>query len=406
MGKLWRVVLVLALLIGAAACGRGDTDAPRAKPAPAGPHALFKAPLSTQFAAARAATEETGSSHFTSTLTYGSSKGDIVEQTEGDQDYTAMTASADRAFTMPKAHPAELLKALGESARDSRQSMVITGEGVLFRTSTGRWLNYSSTQSQEFAKDAGEMLGRAGEAAPYTSPLNDLVSRVSPETAPKVLPDGTRRYTEEGGVNALIDVLPPGLGTVVEAVGPPTVPVTVDIDAQGHFRRIEADLGPLLGALKETAPGLYGGIRTLRAEYTLTGFGTSAPAGAPASGAIDQAHQVLVPARSVKPGLCGGVDTGLGLPRLVRPVPCTGKHDIRVFAQLNLDKEVAAKDADPMRVAGEECERAYDRAPRGWTGEATEQGYYSWLGHNESTGSSASGGTSVRGEFTCYVVTS
>ncbi|MEU8890588.1 hypothetical protein [Streptomyces sp. NPDC048442] len=406
---------VLALLLAVVtACDDGTgTRVERTAPStgqsaaqpPAGPHPLFKKQVRDQVSAAHSVTEKTGSAHFVSTLVYGSAKGDIVQRDEGDQDYTTQSASAEHTFLMPAAHPASLLEDLNEDTRKSRQSLIVADGDVLHHTSSGRWLRYSSAAGSEFAKKADEMLSHSGEAAPYRTPLSDILAELSAENAPKVQPDGTRRYTEKINRQSVGQLLPDALRAAIwqeNKDGPTTqAPLTVDVDAKGRVTRIEANLDGVLPVLKKNAASHLPGVRTLRAQYTLTHFGRAIPAPAPVGATVDDAEKLLVALQDMKPGTCAdSKDTGMKVKQLARPVDCGKRHDLRVFGQVAID-EPADGDEEQQAdsIAMDECGRKYDSMPAGWRSDTIDNGYYTQRSDLSTLGDT------LKGAYTCYFLT-
>ncbi|MFF0744069.1 hypothetical protein ACFYVL_27100 [Streptomyces sp. NPDC004111] len=397
---------VAALLVALAACEAG-ADAPARKtasPKPTGPHALFKRPLRDQVHAAGRATKEVGNAHFRSTLRYGSARGDIVLTEEGDQDYLTDSAVARTTFRMPAAHPRGLLDDIGEESRTSEKNFAVVDSDVYYRTASGRWLRYSRGMSQEFSENASHMLNRNADAAPYSVPLTGIIAAMAPRRAPQVRPDGIRRYTAPLTPADIQALLPEQLDKLLpdRARDGLTAPLTVDIDAQGRLRKATAQLDGVLAVLKKHRSS-YRGLTTLRAEYTLSGFGRSSPKGLPGGSGVDDAEKVLVALKSARPGACGTTDTGLSGISLMRPVDCAKPHDVRVFAHVSFDENVPGATYDKaMDMALEACDGKYGSMPRAWRSSngdfwAHEDAYDLWIGSGESQ---------LVADYTCFTRTS
>ncbi|MEW2636352.1 septum formation family protein [Streptomyces sp. NPDC048389] len=112
----------------------------------------------------------------------------------------------------------------------------------------------------------------------------------------------------------------------------------------------------------------------------------------------------------MKGGRCAALDTGMTGPAVVRPVDCATPHDIRVFAQVSVDRTFPGQKEieDGRKYASELCDAACADAPAGWVRGSRSPGKYMIHG-SSSVGVSHGAGrteTSLTGDYTCYVRTS
>ncbi|MFD4034257.1 hypothetical protein ACFWVP_28070 [Streptomyces sp. NPDC058637] len=394
----WGTVLALtSVLVGTAACGTGNDAEPG--------EAVYGQPLADQFHAATEATREAGTAAFVSTLTYGTNTGDAVQRTEGSLDYTEGTSLATVSLEVDRRFHRTAAQFVGEPGTTVEQTLATEGDDVYVRRGGAAWLRYTPEAITGLGEATrGVAAHAAGDVAPYSGTLADLVPRTIPRQAPERQTDGSRLYRVTALPETVSEILPPELRT---AGGGP-VELTVVLDPEGRLTEVTADLGPVLvGLHEENAP--TGAIRTLRATYELSAFGKPVRHRKPAEG-VEDARKALAPVSGLKAGQCAATDTGLGGSGVVRPVDCAESHDMRVLAQTEVDRsfpgDAAEKSGDTY--ADEQCGRAHDRAPAAWLRDAVDKDGYSYHGSSETTVSvdEKGTGTTVTGAYTCYVVTS
>ncbi|MFF2773541.1 hypothetical protein ACFVU3_01405 [Streptomyces sp. NPDC058052] len=398
------VVALLPLLAAAVGCQASGGEEPAAKaPSPTG-KPVFAERLADQLSAATRATAATGSARFTSTLSYGSAAGTAVETTAGVLDYAADTARVERSYTVPRGFPAESAVQLGlESGARARQAFAVDGNDVSYRTAAGTWLRYEASASQGFTDEARPVLSYAGEAAPWGGTLAEVVREVDPERAPATGADGRRTYRLDVHSRAADVILPADLGFALVKGTADDVPMTVVLDADGRLLSAEADYGPLLRELR--AKGYLPGVTSLRAAYTLTGYGEQTVPGIPAGERVEDAERATAALGGLKPGACGSTDTGLGTVDRVRPVPCGKGADVRVFGRHKVEETVRGEDpvGRGRALAAERCGEDFDTVPAAWTEGARPAGTYMVAGEETSSYAYTGPDASVSGDFTCYV---
>ncbi|MGW5424002.1 hypothetical protein [Streptomyces sp. NPDC003943] len=398
--------LLLTALVGCQSGGAGDAKG-AASPSPSGTP-VFDVRLDGQLAAATRATSAAGSSAFTWTLSYGSAGGTAVDRTTGTQDYAKDTAHAERILDIPRRFPENAAAEIGgrPGAAHVTEAYEIQGNQVDYRTRQGGWLRYSSQASMDVVDLFGGILTRAGDAAPYGGTLAEVVRNSYARKQPVKGADGSRTYelaieprTADDALPASIEPSPAYFRSTARAA------LTVVLDGQGRLTRASADYTPLLKALHQD--GVLKGVTSLKAEYVLTGHGsTEVPAPAAGkSGRLEEAEKALTPLLKLKPGACGSADTGLaGSLALVRAVPCGTGADLRVFGQVKIEESI---EGNPTGVAdkkaGERCGGRFDSAPAAWVRDARPAGTYYTYGAGSSSSSYTGPDVDIEGDYTCYV---
>ncbi|MEU8616843.1 hypothetical protein [Streptomyces sp. NPDC048623] len=403
-----RTAAALPLLLTAlTACQSGGGAADAKEPKPTGTP-VYEVRLDDQLSAASRATTAAGSSAFTWTLTYGSAKGTAVDRTTGTQDYAKKTARAERVLDIPRRFPEDAAAEIGgrSGARPVTEVYEVQGNQVDYRTRQGGWLRYSSQASMDVVDLFGPMLTRAGDAAPFGGTLAEVVRNSDAEKQPAKGADGSRTYELAIASRTADPALPASL-TPSPAYNRSSarVALTVVLDGQGRLTRASADYTPLLAAMHED--GVLKGVTSLKAEYVLTGLGsTTVPAPtAGKSGTLEDAEKALAPLAEVKPGSCGSADTGLGGSiALVRTVPCGKDADLRVFGQVKIKDTIQGNPTGVVeKKAGERCGSAFRSAPDAWVADARPAGSYLTYGGSSSSSSYTGPDVDIEGDYTCYV---
>ncbi|MER5897256.1 septum formation family protein [Streptomyces sp. NPDC001876] len=395
----WGAVLALtSALVGTAACG-ADNDAEAGE-------SVYGLPLAEQFHAATEATRKAGTAAFVSTLTYGTTTGDAVQRTEGSLDYGRGTSLAAVSLTVDRRFHRTAAQFVGEPGTTVEQTLATDGDDVYVRDGTSPWLRYTPEAVSGLGETTRAVAAHAaGDVAPYSGTLADLVPRTIPRQEPERQTDGSRLYRVTALAEVAAEILPPGLQT---AEGGDPVELTVRLDSEGRLTEVTADLGPVLVGMHEEN-FLTGSIRSLRATYELSAFGDPVRHKKPGKG-VEDALKALAPVGGLKAGQCAATDTGLGSNGVVRPVDCAESHDMRVLAQTEVDRTFPGDRAEKNgnEYADEQCRRAYDKAPAAWLRGAVRKDGFSYIGSSDTTVSVGAGKTetSVTGAYTCYVVTS
>ncbi|MFF4246591.1 hypothetical protein ACFYY2_19290 [Streptomyces sp. NPDC001822] len=393
--------LLLPVIIGMAGCAAEDKT-------PAG-EAVYGRPLAEQFQAATDATRDAGTAAFSSTLTYGAAGGDAVDRTRGSLDYTRGTSFAKLGLDADRHFPAELREQLHASDPKAGEVLVTSGEDVYLRHGASSWLKFTPRAVNELGESTGVIAAHAaGDAAPYSGTLADLVPRLIPREKPERQADGSRVYQLTALPEVASELLPRDLQSLQNDWGLDPVDVTVRLDADGRLSSATADLGPVLDRLH--ARGELRPVKRLHAAFALSAFGEPVKSKGPSGGAsVEDAAEVLAPVDTLKRGRCATTgDTGLGTTAVVRPVDCAKPHDLRVFGQVKVDRRLPGnqdiENGDPFaRVA---CERKLAAAPEDWRrGGAYAEGF-SFVGSSQvgsSFGGEAGAETTVTGTYTCYL---
>ncbi|MFE6099562.1 hypothetical protein ACFVQ4_06330 [Streptomyces laurentii] len=412
-GRRAATALLPLLLTALAACqSGGQTEAGGAKgtksPAPVATP-VFETRLDGQLSAASKATAAAGSSAFTATVSYGSAHGTAVDTSTGTQDYAADTARAERELTIPRRFPEDAASDLGGRAGGSavRETYEVQGNRVDYLTRQGDWLRYSSRASMDIVDDFEGVLVRAGDSAPYGGTLAEVVRTAHATKQPAKGADGVRTYELSVPPRTAAPALPPALQhALLPFEGSEQITLTVVLDKQGRLLRAGADYAPALAALHKG--GRLKGVTSLKAEYVLTGHGTTkvpAPAAGAAGGKLKDAEKALTRLTEVKAGSCGSADTGLGgsLP-LVRVVPCGKGADVRVFGQVEVKETIQDNPAGVAdRKAGDRCRTKFDTAPATWVNRARPAGtFYTWGGASSSSDYTGPD-VDIEGSYACYV---
>ncbi|MFE7753126.1 hypothetical protein [Streptomyces sp. NPDC057428] len=399
------IALLLPVLIGTAGCGAGE-KAPTGEP-------VYGQPLAEQFHAATDATRAAGTAAFVSTLTYGTTGGDAVQRARGTQDYERGTSRADTGLSAPSTFPKGTLELLSGAAPEGEQALATAGDDVYVRNGRSAWLKYTPEAVSRFGEATAEVAGHAaGDAAPYSGTLADLVPRAIPREAPERRADGSRVYRVTLLPEIAGELLPRHLRGAGDAWGTESVGLTVKLDAEGRLASASADLAPLLTALHDQ--GMLVGVKRLRAAYELTAFGEPVKDGGPSDGArVEDAGEVLAPVATLKAGRCAATGgTGLGTEEIVRPVDCADRHDIRVLGQVEVDRSFPGQRdvGSGDRYGKEECRRADAAAPKDWRRGAPYADGFSVQGESEVSVSVTMDGkpgsgteTTVKGSYTCYL---
>jgi hypothetical protein len=398
----WGAALVLLpALIATAACGAKSTPEPGA--------AVYTRPLAEQVHAATEATRQAGTAGFVSTLTYTTASGEkAVHWTTGSQDYAERTSRATLALRVPADFPEGAAEDLGEQGSNVQQVLATADDDVYVQRDASSWLRFTPAAFNEFGASTNELATHAaGDVAPYSGTLADLVPRTIPRTEPKREADGSRVYTVTALREVAEEVLPPSLrrGRPGSDAGP--VELSVRLDSEGRLTEVNADLGPLLKSLHDDK--VLVGVTGLHASYRLSAFGKPLQRQKPAKG-VEDATKVLTPVGTLKDGQCADLGAWTTGPAVVRPVDCAAPHDIRVFAQASVDRTFPGQKEieDKEKYASQLCEEAYADAPDAWVRESRKAGEYIFYGSSSVTVSHGAGRTetSLTGDYTCYVSTS
>lgn len=404
------VALLLPVIIGMAGCGAQD----KAGAGKTGTgKAVYGQPLAEQFQAATDATRDAGTAAFVSTLTYGAAGGDAVQEAKGSQDYERGTALAELGLVAGRHFPAKALEFLRASGPDGKQTVATAEDDVYVRQGDSAWLKYTPEAVNELGEATGVIAAHAaGDVAPYSGTLADLVPRVIPREKPERREDGSRVYRLTALPEVAAELLPRDLQSLQHDWGTDPVPLTVRLDADGRLAAATADLGPVLARLHEQKVLVE--VKQLRASYRLGDFGKPVKSGGPDQGGrpVEDARKVLAPLGSVKDGRCAGTGgTGLGGTAVVRPVDCADRHDLRVLAQVTVDRTLPGKQdiANGDVYARGACERALADAPEAWRRGGAYADGYSLVGSSRVGSSFGMGGggaeTTVTGDYTCYLRT-
>ncbi|MEV4331926.1 hypothetical protein AB0K02_15570 [Streptomyces sp. NPDC049597] len=398
----WRVVLaLLPTLVGVAACQTGDKEQ-------ASGEAVYGQPLAQQFHAAQQATREAGTAGFVATLTYRSAVGDAVHTTIGSQDYAAGSARGSSTLRVPTDFPEPAAEFLAEPGTTARQTLATVGGDVYVKEDAAEWLRFTPEAFNEFG-DATSALSvhAAGDAAPYSGTLADLVTRAVPREKPKRDADGNHTYRVTVLPEFAAELLPLRARAAGKAgMGTEPVDMTVTLDAEGRLARATADLDPLLSHMDLI------GVTGLQASYQLSAFGE--PYAHPMPGEdgvrVEDARKVLALTGTLKGGQCAAMEAALDSRAVVRPVDCAKAHDMRVFAQVAVDRTVPGRTAvkSGLDYAREECEREATVAPKEWFADSRRGVAWAVTGRSEEQSSTGGGrtDTTVTGAYTCYVPTS
>ncbi|MFE4688423.1 hypothetical protein ACFRH6_00025 [Streptomyces sp. NPDC056749] len=401
------IALLLPVIIGMAGCGTGDGAA-------AG-EAVYGQPLADQFQAATEATRGAGTAAFTSTLTYGTASADAVHEVAGSQDYARGTSRADVGLSAGRRFPEDALEFLRKSAPDGRQTVATAGDDVYVRHGGAAWLKYKPEAVNRLGEATGVIAAHAaGDAAPYSGTLADLVPRVIPREKPERREDGSRVYRVTALPEVAAELLPRDLQRLPDGWGTEPVRLTVRLDPDGRLASATADLAPVLKRLHEQ--GVLDGVTTLRAAYELTAFGEPLKDGTPGKGGepVEDAGEALAPVTTVEDGRCGTTgDTGLGSEAIMRPVDCAVRHDLRVLAQVEVDQVLPGNQpvGNGDAYAEEECRRADAAAPEGWRRGGRYADGFRFQGESSVSVSVTMGGkagtggmeTVVTGSYTCFL---
>ncbi|MFB8114589.1 hypothetical protein ACFC51_01690 [Streptomyces sp. NPDC055962] len=399
------IALLLPVLVGTAGCGAGEE-------APAG-EAVYGQPLADQFQAATDATRGAGTAAFVSMLTYGTAGGDAVQRVRGSQDYGRGTSHADTGFDAPRTFPKGMLEYLRGAVPEGRQVLATADDDVYVRNGRSAWLKYTPEAVSRFGVATAEVAGHAaGDAAPYSGTLADLVPRTIPREAPERRADGSRVYRVTLLPEVAGELLPRHLRGAGDAWGTEPVGLTVKLDADGRLASATADLAPVLAALHDQ--GMLAGVERLRAAYELSAFGEPVKGERPSGDApVEDAGEVLAPVATLKAGRCASTGgTGLGTQEIVRPVDCAKQHDIRVLGQVQVDRAFQGRRnvGNGDRYGREECGRVDAAAPKDWRRGGRYADGFSMQGQSEvgvsvtMDGEPGSGTeTTVEGSYTCFL---
>lgn len=390
----WGVALaVLPVVVGAAACGAGGSADPGA--------AVYGEPLAEQFHAATAATHEAGTSRFVSTVTWTTSEGKTVQHHSGTQDYAARTAGATLELQVPGGGDPGT-KVLGGP---SRKVMATAGDDVYLQREESGWLRFTPAALSALGSATDELTAHAaGEVAPFSGTLADLVPRTVPREEPRREKDGSRVYRVTALQQMAAELLPSSVPGV-ERWGDEQVPLTVRLDSEGRLSEVTADLKPLLDVMHDS--GVMKEVTGLQASYRLSDFGAPVEHRTPGEDA-EEAEKTVARLDALEAGACADLDTGMATREVVRTVGCAEPHDILVIAQVTVDEVVPGRKAEPgEHYAKEKCEAATAEAPESLLGEERRSGRVLAYAGSAQTGTQVGGGevsTTVQGQYTCFVV--
>ncbi|MFI2778799.1 hypothetical protein [Streptomyces sp. ALB3] len=397
------VVLLLPALIGTAGCAAGDR--------PDAGEAVYGRPLAEQFQAATDATRAAGTAGFLSTLTYGAAGGDAVHRAEGSQDYGKGTSLAKLGLRAQPHFPEKTLELLGGPATDGEQAVATAGDDVYVRHGDSAWLKYTPEAVNELGEATGVIAAHAaGDVAPYSGTLADIVPRVIPRVKPERRADGSRVYRVSVLPEVAAEVLPRDLQSLQGDWGTDPVRLTVRLDAGGRLASAAADLGPVLARLHERDALVD--VKRLRAAYELSDFGEPVKGEGPDSSGepVVDARTTLAPLATLGKGRCATTrGTGLGTTMVVRPVDCADRHDLRVLAQVEVERTFPGKreDASAEVYGRKQCEQASAAAPEDWRRDSRYARDPALVGASSLELSTSEGvsETTVTGDYTCYLRT-
>ncbi|MER5631589.1 hypothetical protein [Streptomyces nitrosporeus] len=396
----WTAAFVLIPALAAtAACGGSET-----KEQDTG-KAVYGLPLQEQFNAATEATRGTGTAAFTSTLTYTSRGGKAVERTEGSLDFDKGTARAAVTLKVDRGFDKGGAELVGEPGSTAGRTLSTRGDDVYVRQDSSPWLRYTPEAITRLGVPTRAVSAHtAGDVAPYSGTLADLVPRMIPRTAPEQDEAGGRLYRVTTLPETAAELLPPEL----QVTQGDEVEVTVRLDPAGRLSEVTADLSPLLVTLSKDDDRAEG-ITSLEAAYTIGSYGEPVSGHEP-DGDVQDAAEVLTPIGDMKRGRCAASDTGLGGFAVVRPVDCAKKHTVRVLGQTEVKETfpMRAEYSDPDVYGQEQCRRIHAEAPDAWVREAAVPGRLKVFGYGtvDQTFGGEVTGTVVSGDYTCFLTTS
>ncbi|BAU82706.1 hypothetical protein SLA_1768 [Streptomyces laurentii] len=382
-------VLAAAMLL--TACAGGDDSAPAAKATPA-KHPVFDQKLDRQLLLAVRQTKQAGSASFVHHLTFASGKGDAVQTMSGSMDFAGGRGQADTTWKVPGKLPEEARNVLvgmtaGRTSGALSGRYLIDSDRIHYRAArTSYWIRYTAADTQQ-SQDNATLEHLHGTEAPVGGTLLEGLSGAE-ATKRTDGPDGRRVYRAEMPMNALEGLLPDDIRKHTDRDAADGLPVTVTVDRQGRILDARADLTAVL-----RKGDALSGFTKFTMDLTLGGHGTSAPKDSPA-GTVRTGAEDVLPLRDVKKNACADFDTGQRLARNVVGVPCSGPHDVRVFAQVPLGPGSSAEDtqgrADTACSIARDMARA-SRLPK-------RDAYWAWWTPEPQGGVG-------KGRVTCYVTT-
>ncbi len=396
--RLARIAALPAVLLLLTACSGGDDGDAHAKAQPSR-HPVFDQPLDRQVFLALRETQKSGSASFTQTVSFGSAKGTAVQTLSGRLDFTEGAGEAAVRWQVPEKYSAAAKETLlgitpGGTAGAGSGRFVVDRQQIHYRAaSAGYWLRYDSTDTLA-AGDGNDPIGHLrGSESPVGGTLLEGVGG-SDAKAQQSGPAGGRTYRTEMPFSTGWTMFPADLrkelaaemGTSALQAG---FPLTVSVDPRGRITHSRADMSRLL-----RKSGTLADVTSLTMDLTLTGFGSSKPAGAP-TGSVRKAAEAVLPMRDVKNGGCVDFDTGRRAAHVVAGVPCSGPYDARVFIQLPLRPGATA--AETQERADIACALAHDAVRPAWVPKKAE--IWSWWTPGHASGP---GGKDL---VTCYLTT-
>ncbi|MFD4689493.1 hypothetical protein [Streptomyces sp. NPDC058463] len=398
------VALLLPALITMAGCAAPEQTDPG--------RTVYGLPLAEQFQAATDATRDAGTAAFLSTLTYEAAGGDAVHRAKGSQDYERGTSLAKLGFRANPRFPEQDLESLQGSAPEGEQTVATAEDDVYVRNGDSAWLKYTPEAVNELGETTGVIAAHAaGDVAPYSGTLADIVPRVIPREKPERRADGSRVYRVTVLPEVAAEVLPRDLQSLQSDWGTDPVQLTVRLDSNGRLASADADLGPVLARLHKRMALVH--VKRLHAAYELSAFGKPVKGKGPDSSGepVVDARTALTPVATLKKGRCATTsDTGLGSTVVVRPVDCKGKHELRVLAQVKVDRTFPGtqEDRSAEGYGRAQCERASAAAPEDWRRGGRYAEGFSFVGASNLEFSNSGGvtETTVTGSYTCYLRTS
>ncbi|RSS44554.1 hypothetical protein [Streptomyces sp. WAC08241] len=367
------------------ACSGGDNGDAHAKAQPS-QHPVFGQPLGRQVFLALRETQKSGSASFTQTVSFGSAKGTAVQTLSGRLDFTEGAGEAAVRWQVPEKYSAAAEGTLlgttpGRTSGTGSGRFVVDRQQIHYRAaSAGYWLRYGSDDVLA-AGDGNDPIGHLrGSESPVGGTLLEGLGGAEAK-ARQEEPAGGRTYRAEMPFSVGWTMFPSDLrkelaaemGTSALQAG---FPLTVSVDARGRITHGRADMSRLL-----RKSGALADVTSLTMDLTLTGFGSSKPAGPPA-GSVRKAAEAVLPMRDVKNGGCVDFDTGRRATHVVVGVPCSGPYDARVFVQVPLRPGATA--AETQERADIACSFAHDVARPAWVPKAAE--IWSWWTPGHASG--------------------
>lgn len=392
--------LAIAPLLLTACSGDRDTPAER----PVAKHPVFDQKLDLQIYQVVRETQKAGGADFVQTTTFASKKGQAIQTISGRMNFSKRTGEATMKWQLPKGLPRETEDTLlgttpSKGNADSSARILVDPQHIHYRAgSAAYWLQYTTGDTgPDLGIDSIDHL--RGSEGPVGG---TLLEGLGATKATSQRTDGSQRiYEAEMPRSAAGHLFPGDLRRELSPFYPigsssknTPLAITVSVDGRGRVTHVRADLSTALGK-KGSA---FEDMTSLTVDLRLSGHGAPKPHAKP-DGPVRPAHEAVRPVDSVKPGGCIDFSTGQRLLDTVVEVPCSGKHDGRVFAQRTLGKGPYPGGRAAQEKAATACRAAYDTAPERWVSEAHRAGTYWHMWPTQEKWEKSGGRAS------CYVVT-